>query len=271
MQWGVTLNPLKCEFAKQTMKFLGHVVSADDISADSVCHSCHATSNMCVRVTSFHGDGKSDGQILPKHGRTEPAIERTTELIKPTVLAVYNPEGNSKLSADASSFGLGAVLQEVESSWKPVAFGSRALSETEKRYAQTEKEALALTWACKRFSTYLLGWKFTTETDHKSLVPLLSSKHLDDLPPRILQLQLQMARYDYSIHHIPGKLLYTADALSRVSTSSATTELEVEVEAYVDAVVVTLPATEQQLQEYRDAQKQDEICFLVMQSEWPRK
>ena len=83
-----------------------------------------------------------------------------------------------------------------------------------------------------------------------------------------------MARFDYSIHHVPGKLLYTADALSRASTSSATTELEEEVEDYVDAVVTTLPATEQRLHEYRDAQKQDEVCSLVMQycqSEWPRK
>ena len=69
-----------------------------------------------------------------------------TELLKPTVLALYNPEANTKLSADALSFGLGAVIpQEVESSWRPVVFASRSLLETEKRYAQIEKEALALT------------------------------------------------------------------------------------------------------------------------------
>ena len=139
------------------------------------------------------------------------------ELSKPTVLALYDPQANTKLSADASSFGLGAVLlQQVAEAWKPVAYTSRSLSDTEKCYTQIEKEALALTWACEKFSTYLLGRRCAVETDHKLLVPLLSSKHLDDLPPRILWFRLRMARYDDYILHAPGKLFYTANGLSRV-------------------------------------------------------
>ena len=62
------------------------------------------------------------------------------------VLSPYSPEASTKISADASSHGLGAVLmQEVNSYWKPVAFASRAMTETECRYAQIEKEALATT------------------------------------------------------------------------------------------------------------------------------
>ena len=83
------------------------------------------------------------------------------------------------LSADASSNGLGAVLlQKFEAEWRPVIFASRSMSETETRYAQIEKEALAITWACDKFSVYILGKQFTVETDHKPLVPLLSSKQL---------------------------------------------------------------------------------------------
>ena len=88
------------------------------------------------------------------------------------------------------------------------------MSETERRYAQIEKEALAITWACEKFSMYILGKKFAIETDHKPLVPLLGSKHLDSLPPRVLRFRLRLARYDYTIQHIPGKHLYTADTLS---------------------------------------------------------
>ena len=57
------------------------------------------------------------------------------ELAKPTVLALYQPGSKLKFSADASSYGLGAVLQNTAKTWRPVAYAYRALSETEKRYA----------------------------------------------------------------------------------------------------------------------------------------
>ena len=68
---GVTLNPQKCEFGQQTMKFLGHVISADGISADpdktSAIHAMPPPT--CV----------SELRRFPEHGRTEPALERTTD------------------------------------------------------------------------------------------------------------------------------------------------------------------------------------------------
>ncbi len=89
------------------------------------------------------------------------------------------------------------------------------MTETKRRYAQIEKEALAATWACEKFSDYILGLHFTIESDHKPLIPLLNTKCLNCLPPRILRFWLRLARFSYTIHHVPGKLLYTADTLSR--------------------------------------------------------
>lgn len=74
---------------------------------------------------------------------------------------------------------------QKDKEWRPVAFISQTLSETERRYAQVEKEALAVTWACERLSSYLIGLQFTIETDHKPLLALLGTKALNDLPPRI--------------------------------------------------------------------------------------
>ena len=85
------------------------------------------------------------------------------------VLALFDPSLATTVSADASSFGLGTVLLQMQKSGelRPIAYASRAMTPTEVRYAQIEKEALALTWACEKFGDYLVGLKFHIITDHK--------------------------------------------------------------------------------------------------------
>ena len=81
------------------------------------------------------------------------SFTKVKEMSKSPSLALYDPKAEVKISADASSFGLGAVLlQKVEGGWNPVAYASRSMSPSERRYAQIEKEALAITWACGKFS-----------------------------------------------------------------------------------------------------------------------
>ena len=113
-------------------------------------------------------------------------------------------------------YGLGAVLtqKQPDGIWRSIAYCSRSMSAIEQRYAQIKKEALASTWACNRFSDYLLGKQFHIETDHKPLVSLLGSKNLDELPIRIQRFRMRLMRYSYSISHVPGKHLTTADTLS---------------------------------------------------------
>ena len=119
-----------------------------------------------------------------------------------------------RVAADALSYGLGTILRkkQPDGKWKPIAYISRSMIETGQRYAQIEKEALAVTWACERLSQYPVGTTFEVETDHKPLVPLLSTKNLEDLP---LHVQRFPMRYKFSIIHVPWKELNTADVLSR--------------------------------------------------------
>ena len=102
-------------------------------------------------------------------------------------MALFEPNRQTIVSADASAYGLGAVLRQKQpnGSLRPIANVSRTMTEFEQRYAQIEKEALALTWACERLNQYLLESKFLLETDHKPLVPLLSTKNLEELPIKI--------------------------------------------------------------------------------------
>ena len=105
-------------------------------------------------------------------------------LITVPVLALFDQTHETIVSANASCYGFGAVLlqRQPEGAMKPVSYISRSLTPMEQRYTQIEKEALAFTWTCERFSDYLVGLRFSIETDHKPLVPLFSTKNLDELP-----------------------------------------------------------------------------------------
>ena len=125
-------------------------------------------------------------------------------------------------------------------------------------YAQIEKVALAVSWACENFSDYHLRMDFIIASDHKSLISLLGSKNLDMLPPRIFCFRLQLARYNYSITHVPEKLLYTADTVCRLPPdpwATSLSPLEVIVENFMGGIVFTFPATSEGLEKYQTAQK----------------
>jgi transposase InsO family protein len=146
-----------------------------------------------------------------------------------------------------------------------VAYASKALTTTEQRYAQVEKEALASTWACEHFHMYVYGKEFQIETDHKPLVSLLGKKLLDDLPPRVLRFRLRLMKYSYTVYHVPGKRIYTADTLSRAPLSgTSSVESKSEDTAFVDSIIESLPATEKRLQEIREHLENDEVLQTVM-------
>lgn len=296
---GVTLNPSKCEFEKSKLKFLGHIIDENGIQADpektaairemkpptnvSELRRLLGMANQLGKFSSRLTEISQPLRLLLSKKTTwmwgdaqeQAFINLKEELSKPTILALYNPQAPTKVSADASSYGIGAVLlQETNSYWKPVAYASRSMTETEQRYAQIEKEALATTWACEKFSSYILGMKFTIETDHKPLVPLLERKDLDKLPPRVLRFRLRLARFQYTIVHVPGKHLYTADTLSRAPSPTVNNDarLQEEAENLLQVCVTHLPASNERIDEYQKAQATDPICSHVIsycQHGWP--
>ena len=297
---GVTLND-KCDFSKSRIKFLGQLIDATGVSADpdkvGAVKAMAEPSNVS-EVRRFLGMTNHLGKFLPHLAeKTRPlrdllrkskmwawgpqqqqAFEQIkAELTTPPGLALYDPNADTLVSADSSSYGMGAVLlqRRNEKDWKPVAYASRALSNTEQRYAQIEKEALATTWACERFAEFLIGKDFHVETDHKPLVPLLGSKSLDELPPRIQRLRMRLMRFSYTISHVPGKDIATADVLSRAPIENTAEGLqEEEVSLYVDTVMANLPATDKRLKEIETHQDKDTVSHTLKRyckEGWPDK
>ena len=138
-------------------------------------------------------------------------------------------------------------------------------------------EVLAFTWACEHFSEYLIGLKFHIQIDHKPLVPLFSTKSLDELPVRVQQFRLRMLRCDFTISLVADKNLAIADTPSRAPTGQPQREdeeLQEEARAFINLVIESLPVTEQKLEKIKQGQKQDRECQEIVQytrQGWPRK
>ena len=127
------------------------------------------------------------------------------------------------LQTDASDYGIGGVLSQIDASGEehPVAYYSRKLAPREKNYATIEKECLSIKAAIQNFRVYLVGTKFTVVTDHKALKWLNTMK---DNNPRLTRWYLFLQPYQFEVEHRPGKLNGNADALSRGSLPMRSSE-----------------------------------------------
>ena len=302
-QAGLTLNPEKCIFSQPSVRFLGHLVDASGIQPDpekvKAVQAMEEPRNI-TELRRFLGMANHLAKFIPTMAETtkplrdllikknawnwgdsqQQSFNKVKQVLSsaPT-LALYDPQLETVVSADASSYGLGAVLIQKQSdgSQRPVVYASRSLTPTEQRYAQIEKEALALTWACERFEEYLLGMKFHLNTDHKPLVSILGSKGLNDLPVRVQRFRMRLMRFQFSISHVPGKELATADALSRAPTSSTTESDDQfcqEVNSYVRLVMEYLPFAEDRLRKIAQLQEEDDVCKQIKQyclNGWPER
>ena len=97
---------------------------------------------------------------------------------------------------------------------KPIACASKSLSDCETRYANIEREMLAVRFGCDRFHTYVYETRFTVESDHKPL-EMTILKNLAAALQRLKRMLLRIQPYDVQIHYRPGKEMVLVDTLSR--------------------------------------------------------
>ena len=94
-----------------------------------------------------------------------------------------------------------------------MSYGSKALNETEKRYSQTDREALACVWGCEHFHLYLYGKSFTLITDHRPLESIFNNLKKTQ-SARLERWRLRLTTYKYTVKYRPGKTMIS-DYLSR--------------------------------------------------------
>ncbi|CAH2088526.1 unnamed protein product [Euphydryas editha] len=244
----VLLNEKKCIYKTKNIEFLGHELSGSGVRPlDKYLTAIKSsrTPNTIEEIQSFLGLVNFVSKWIPDFATlTEPMHEmlrlglgkkaniqknwstrqdKAFEALKKSLsnirsLGYYNPSDRTQIIADASPVGLGAVLVQIgKDGPRVIAYGHKALTDCEKRYCQTEKEALALVWAGEHFKIYLFSKDFELISDHKPLETIFgrTSKPCARIERWVLRLQA----YRYKVIYRPGKS-NIADTISRLGKSS---------------------------------------------------
>ena len=225
---------------------------------------------MAYRSTPISATDVSPAQLMME--RPEGFI---LMLMSTPALAFFGPAKLTIVSADASSYGIGASLfQDHEGQLKPVAFCYRTLTSGEVKYAQIEKECLASVWACEHFSRYLIGLEtFTLLTDHKPLVPLINTQDLDKVPVRCQRLLMRLRRFSAKAEYVPGKHLIVPDTLSRSPLKiNEVSTIEKCVELFAIQIESTRSVSDAKIQKIKEESLKDRYLQAAMsytKNGWP--
>ena len=228
---GLKLNPDKCFVKQETIKFYGLICGPNGIQPDpdkvSALKEMAPPSNsqklqaflglatyMAPFIPNLSHHNASLRELLKKRNTFvwDPAHQEVFEKIKSSITDEITHK-ETVLQVDASTKGLRATLMQED---RPVAFASKALTDTESRYANIERELLAVVYGCEKFHNYLYGRSFTVQSDHKPLESI-HLKHLMAAPPRLQRMLMRLQPYDLTIKYRQGKNMEVTDALSRLS------------------------------------------------------
>lgn len=159
------------------------------------------------------------------------AAEEAFQVLKSALVSapiLMNPDFSHPftIESDASDNAVGAALvQTIEGNTRVVAYFSKKLSSTQKRYASVEKECLGVLLAIEHFRHFVEGTKFKVVTDARSLLWLFTIG-IESGNSKLLRWALKLQSYDIELEYRKGKLNVTADCLSRSLEAITATPLD---------------------------------------------
>lgn len=233
------LKPEKCKFHKTQTEFLGLIISEGNIGMDPIKLKGVAdwpTPRKLKDVQGFMGFAnfyrrfiKDFSEIArPLNNLTKKDVPWTWDeehekafqglksaFLEAPILKMPDPEKPYRMECDASNFATGAILsQQYGDTWHPVAYHSKSFNETERNYEIHDKELGAIIKALGDWQHYLEGQGIPVEiwTDHKNLEYFMKAQNITR---RQARWALFLSRFDFTLHHKPGKLSTKPDALSR--------------------------------------------------------
>jgi hypothetical protein len=235
---GLKLHPGKCYFGMVSGLLLGHIVSRHGIAVDLakviVIMALLAPKNLrelrgflgCVgyyrrfiedyaRIAGpLTGLLKKEVEYLWTIVQQEAFDELKRRLVTAPILTAPDWTREFHVTVDASGWCLGAILWQLDAGNRecPIYYASRQMNPAEKNYTTTEREALAMVYACKKFRHYLLGYKVVFHTDHDSLKYLVNKP---DLSGRLARWILLLQEFNIEVQFKKGKANANADFLSR--------------------------------------------------------
>ena len=223
-QVGARLNKNKCKLSQPSVTFYGHIFSSKGVRADPQKVEAITKSSPPTNVSelrSFLGMAQYVARFIPNFATITTPLRLLTRqdvtwqwedshteafnnlkhaLSSSQTMTYFDPHKESDLLVDASPSGLGAILTQ---DGKIVSYASKALTDVEQRYSQTEREMLAAVWGTEHFHLYLYGSAFTIHTDHKPLIGIFKSQR--PATARIERWRLRLTPYNFELKYRPGK------------------------------------------------------------------
>ncbi|XP_043226784.1 uncharacterized protein K02A2.6-like [Amphibalanus amphitrite] len=302
---GLRLSKEKCQFLKKEVMYLGWRISGRGISprdkgVEAIVEAPEPRDVSQLR--SLLGSINYFAKLLPdlstvleplyaltKKGATwrwtkecREAVNTVKKMLSgPRVLMTYDPDLPVKLITDASSVGVGAALLHVlpDGTERPIGYASRSLTVTERKYAQVEKEAAAVSYGVSRFHHFLYGKRFTLVTDNRALSRILGpTKGLPSLAAaRLQRYALQLATYSYSVELRKSEDMHIADCLSRLALPCSAEEMkEINEDGVVGCYIMFMDGTSQLISVEKIARetKRDPVLGRVLnfvRHGWPEE